>query len=612
MSRNYEAVKRRLAQGWNTWNTRSVLSHVCLPQGFAVNLGIKEYAGGQYLKEALIGRIGEDVEVVRPGPRTYDGSYTSLQLCWKGVDITVETAVEENQLYMRITPERLPLYPPALVVEAAMLWNRPGTISRKDDTLQAVFDTGQVRVHTTGDLRDEPNIAVQSPYLAMTLDRPVGISTGQPCSIDRIGEIIHAQRAAYERRVQEFGEDGDVYQAMQVCMAWDTIYEPKKERVVTPVSRLWNIQWGGYVLFCWDTYFAAYMASLDYKDLAYANAVEMTQERTARGFVPNFAADEDRKSEDRSQPPVGSMVVRELYRRYRETWLLEEVYEGLMEWNTWFFENRQIRPGLLAWGSNAFKPAFDSHWEHAGVSDTFGAALESGLDNSPMYDGVPFDQENELMQLADVGLMGLYAMDCRALADIASVLERHEDAALLGRRASAVEDGLHSLWDEETEIFLNRRMDTGEFSHRLSPTNFYALLSQGTSPQAAERAVSRHFYDPGSFWGDWILPSIARSDPAYADQDYWRGRIWAPMNFLVYLGLRRSGLVQAQRDLAERSTRLILKEWKEKGHVHENYCADTGAGCNKRNSDRFYHWGGLLALIALMEAGWLEGLEAPL
>ena len=34
----YEALQKRLAQGWNTWNTRSVLSHVLLPEGFALNL----------------------------------------------------------------------------------------------------------------------------------------------------------------------------------------------------------------------------------------------------------------------------------------------------------------------------------------------------------------------------------------------------------------------------------------------------------------------------------------------------------------------------------------------------------------------------------------------
>ena len=54
----YEALKKRLARGWNTWNTRSVLSHVLLPSGFALNLGLKEWRDRRYLKEALIGRRG--------------------------------------------------------------------------------------------------------------------------------------------------------------------------------------------------------------------------------------------------------------------------------------------------------------------------------------------------------------------------------------------------------------------------------------------------------------------------------------------------------------------------------------------------------------------------
>ena len=33
------------------------------------------------------------------------------------------------------------------------------------------------------------------------------------------------------------------------------------------------------------------------------------------------------------------------------------------------------------------------------------------------------------------------------------------------------------------------------------------------------------------------LPSIHRSDDAFWDQIYWRGRIWAPQVYLVYAGL---------------------------------------------------------------------------
>jgi putative isomerase len=107
------------------------------------------------------------------------------------------------------------------------------------------------------------------------------------------------------------------------------------------------------------------------------------------------------------------------------------------------------------------------------------------------------------------------------------------------------------------------------------------------------------------------MPSISRDDPGYADQMYWRGRIWAPMNFLVYLGLRNYPLDKARRDLVEKSRALLLKEWREKGHVHENYNADTGEGCDKSaSSDALYHWGGLLGFIALIEEGFCPGVES--
>jgi len=101
-----------------------------------------------------------------------------------------------------------------------------------------------------------------------------------------------------------------------------------------------------------------------------------------------------------------------------------------------------------------------------------------------------------------------------------------------------------------------------------------------------------------------MMPSIARNNPAYKDNTYWRGRIWAPMNFLVYMGLRNYELPEARSILAEKSRNLILKEWNEKGRVHENYNAETGVGDDVRNSDSFYSWGGLLALIPLMEEGY--------
>lgn len=609
----YELLKKEMIQGWHTWNNRSVLSHVLMPFGFAVTLGIKEYRDGQHLTEALIGRQGAEDEVIHPGLHAYDDSYTSLNLKWRDMELEVASAVTEGDLVLMVKPIRMQRKPATLVIESAMLWNRPGLLSRGENRLTAQLDDRTVTVFATGCATEDLLLNIKTPCLTMELSGPVFLSAGRQRTPEEIMTILEENKARLESRCLAYGPHSETYKALQSCMAWDTIYEPKKHRVVTPVSRIWNNNFGGYVLFCWDTYFGALMASLDNKALAYSNAIEITREKTENGFVPNFAAGTGVKSRDRSQPPVGSLVISQLYRKYGEKWLLEEVFDDLLGWNQWFFDNRRLPGGALTWGSNPYESFADNRWESDGVNDRFGASLESGLDNSPMYDGIPFDTETHLLRLADVGLTGLYALDCRCLSRIAAELGKAEEAEQLSRRAAQTEDALETLWDNSFGMYLNLRTDTGAFEKRLSPTHFYALFSGKVSGEHLSRMIAEHFMNPEEFFGEWILPSIARNDPAYPDQDYWRGRIWAPMNFLVYLALCCHSHPEAQKArsiLAEKSEALLLKEWLEHGHVHENYCGDTGEGCNVPNSDRFYHWGALLGLIALMEAGFVPVPEA--
>lgn len=602
----YQALQKQLASGWNTWNTRSVLSHVFLPQGLAINLGIKEYASGYHLHESLIGRFGKEDEIIHPGPRTYDGGYTELNLKWRGVEVMVQSASDGDDLLLLVTPYKNQVKPALLVVEIGFLWNRLGRVERIGDMLIAEGPGLRKSFQATSISVVEPAVNTKGPYIALPLTGPIAVFSGEDRSLTEVQDFINQRKTQWQNNVLErFGDLAEVYSATQTCLAWDTIYEPSKDRAVSTVSRIWNCNWGGYVIFDWDTYFAALMAGLDHRELAYANAVEITRAITKSGFVPNFEGGTG-KSEDRSQPPVGSMVVRLLYERYGDLWFVEEVFDDLLTWNRWWPGHRDTE-GLLCWGSDPYEPIFGAYWETEGVNDRLGAALESGLDNSPMYDDIPFDPVTHQLKLADVGLTGMYVMDCDALAELAQALGRQEEAEELRQRGDRYAARLKSLWDEQSGIFKNRRTDTGEFSDRLSPTNFYAFLGRAAVPEQAERMIRDHFYNPEEFWGEWMLPSIARNDPAFPQQEYWRGRVWAPMNMLVYLGLKKMGLTQAAADLAEKSKALILKEWRSHGHVHENYNAITGEGCDIRSSDKFYHWGGLLGFKSLMEAGFMDG-----
>ena len=594
-----------LATGWNTWNTRSVLSHVLLPEGIAISLGFKSNANGAYLKEALVGRKGKGDEKTHPGIRTYDGRYTDLKLEWMGAAWRVQSALalDKNDLVILIeSVGEKQTRPPLVVAEIGLLWNRPGRSWREGDNLVAESPGRTVRVYATRAHAVEPYIWTTSPYLALPADAACGFSTRKRRTLDEIRAIIDARR---QERVSEgaaFGDASEIRDAMQTCLAWDTVYDPLHDRVISPVSRIWNCGWGGYVMFCWDSYFAAMMAAVDNKELAYANAYAVTREGIKEcGMVPNFVSPTGYFSRDRSQPPVGGGALLHIHKRHKEPWILKELFDDLLAWNRWWPQHR-LNGGLLTWGSTPFQPVTGHIGETSNTNVHIGAAYESGLDNSPMYDGVKFDDtERHILLMQDVGLSSLYIWDCDSLAEIANVLGRVAEAQELTQRAEQFRNELRKLWDEKTGLFLNKNTVTGELCHRLTPAHFYPLLAKAPTREQARRMIDEHFFNPREFWGEWIIPSCSRDDAAYKDQDYWRGRIWGPMNFLVYLGLKNYDLPDATKALVEKSAALLLKEWREHGHVCENYCGDTGDGCGKWNSDAFYHWGGLLGLMSVME-----------
>lgn len=614
---NYQEMKREYLRGWHTWNVRSVLSHVHMPDGFAVNVAFKEYSAGAYLKETLIGRFPEQharspVETAFPGPHAFDESYTAMTLQWCGMEIRVESTVEGDELVLLVTPVTQQVRPAMLVLEGGYLWGRPGWVEQRGMTLVSHGPQGERTVYTTGAEMIDLNVPTQTAFLSVVLDGPVAFSTGKALNLAQAQALIASRREAHAARSAQYGALSGMYDALECALAWDTIYDAKGDRVVSPVSRLWSIGNGGYVLFCWDNFFAGFMASIGCAPLAYSNLREILNEQTPDGFVPNFAYATGQVSADRSQPPVGSAMLLETYRRLGETWMVEEMYPDLLKWNGWFAQNRMNESGALCWGSGSIPVLYGNRWEVDGVHCTYGAALESGLDNSPMYDDVPFDEERSRLMLEDVGLTGLFILDCRSLMELAKLLGRKEDLPVLEERLRKAEDGLEGLWDEENGFYYNRRTDTGEFSRRISPTNFYALFSRTVTPDRQRRIADGHYYNRDEFYGDWMLPSIARNDAAFEDQDYWRGRVWAPLNFLVYLALMRTELADVRRDLAEKSMTLFMKEWTQHRHVHENYNSITGDGCDAHNSDKFYHWGALLCLIALAEAGHLPGFGMPL
>lgn len=104
-----------------------------------------------------------------------------------------------------------------------------------------------------------------------------------------------------------------------------------------------------------------------------------------------------------------------------------------------------------------------------------------------------------------------------------------------------------ALWDDERKIYANR-LWSGEFVD-LCPTSFYPLLA-GMPDAERVRALVGHIFNEDEFWTYVPLPAIWKQSPAFADNVYWRGRVWPPLNYMTYNGLKRYGLDKEASRLA--------------------------------------------------------------
>jgi hypothetical protein len=308
--------------------------------------------------------------------------------------------------------------------------------------------------------------------------------------------------------------------AVKGAAMWTTIWTPGENAApLMPVSRSWCKQGAphgpysgdfSYCIYDWDNSFATLLAacgapaqpdgrlaggegesvSAATEDeavaeeagfaLAVSNLIQTAKALTSAGFIPNNDGGGG-KSEDRAEPPVLARVTVQMLAKFgvaRMGWVLATVLDDLLEFNDWFFRTRLLPPlDLVALG---------------GGGDMQCARYESGLDDSPMYDGrgstghepnLGGDFVNQsclLMELYDVGQSSLVVQDGLALATLAEAAGRPPAlAAALRARAEGLAGRIAAhLWSGEHGVYANRFSGNGSFYPRISPTSFYAMAAR--------------------------------------------------------------------------------------------------------------------------------------
>ncbi|MFT8715041.1 MGH1-like glycoside hydrolase domain-containing protein [Gluconobacter potus] len=397
------------------------------------------------------------------------------------------------------------------------------------------------------------------------------------------------------------GRHAGALDAVRDVMAWNTLYDGINRRPYTTFSRTWNL--GTFAVWYNDQTYSALMTALIDGQTARENMAVATASATPQGNFACLATSNDTWV-DRTQAPNGAFMTWMIYLRQRERSFLECHYEALSRNHMWWRRERDPDGmGLVSCGTSDVGEAL-----YKGTH--FGARNETGMDNSPTHDEAVYDPETRTLSLLDVGLNCSLALDAEYLAHIARELGHTEDAQTFDAMADDTRSKIREhLWDHERSIFANRQRHGG-FVRSLGPTSFFPLICGAATPEQAQSLIE-HFSDPVRFDGPYMIPNVSRDDPAFADNVYWRGRIWPNVNYFVWHGLRRYGFVAEASLLAERSMALFNQSWRGRRIAAENYSATTGEADDQPDTDLFYSWGAMLPMLGVADvmdinpwAGW--------
>ena len=322
----------------------------------------------------------------------------------------------------------------------------------------------------------------------------------------------------------------------------------------------------------WDAFFHALAYRHVEKHLAHDQIRIVLDHQREDGMIPDAIHDEGTVTRldypvdaDVTKPPLIAWAAYKLYEMDGDSEFLDEIYEPIVRWNQWWFDqNDTDRNGLC-------------EYQHP---------YSSGLDDSPLWDdGMPVEAPD---------LNTYLYLQQESLAKIASAIGQEKDAGMWRERAKAMARRLvdHS-WDPEHGFFWARTMQARV--NVRTPFNLFPLITGQMPAEIADRLVA-HLTDERQFWTRYPIPSVAIDDPKYSPGKMWRGPTWVNVNYLLIEGLQRSGHEDLARELRQRTLDLI----NSRDDIYEYY--DPVSGENPPSAASMFGWSSAVFIDLAIQA----------
>jgi hypothetical protein len=350
-----------------------------------------------------------------------------------------------------------------------------------------------------------------------------------------------------------------------------------------PNGRVYPFQWN------WDSAFVALGFDTFDRDRAWRELETLFSAQWADGFVPHivfwkedpgyfpgpsvWGTDKRPVTSGITQPPVAASVVRGLWEKAEAAGegeafrpRLEALFPKLMAWHRWFRDYRDPdRRGVVVamhpWETGRDNsPEWDAPGEAIDVSqvgdyvrrdtshldakmrptkleyDRYLALVQygraQGWDHARIAAGNPF-------RVADVGMSMILLRANRDLLVLARALGREREEGELIELVSRGERGLPWLWDEAKQAWCSRDLITGRSSGLVTSASFLSFYA-GLRDETRDAAMLAHL-ERIAGKVRYLMPSLDPDDPGFQMIRYWRGPVWAVVNYMIGVGLAEAG-----------------------------------------------------------------------
>ena len=362
-----------------------------------------------------------------------------------------------------------------------------------------------------------------------------------------------------------------------------------------PNGRVYPFQWN------WDSAFVALGFATFDPDRAWRELETLFAAQWDDGFLPHIVfwrddpgyfpgpdrwqAGGDPRTSGITQPPVAATVVRSLWERdgtARDR--LKAIFPKLLAWHRWFWRHRDFEGRGLVVAMHPWETGRDNapEWDAPGEAiDT--ARVEpyvrrdtSHLDAAMRPTHAEYDRYVALVdfgrgtgwdhariaadnpfRVADVGMSMILLRADRDLLALAEALGEAGAAQDIAARIARAERGISWLWDDKAGAWCSRDTITGRSSGFVTSASFLCWYA-GLADPARDAAMLAHFERIGRHVR-FLMPSLDPADPGFQMLRYWRGPVWAVLNYMIGRGLAEQGHAE-QAARIRRDTRALIEQ----------------------------------------------------